>query len=380
MQIDRSKEGRFGALIFSVCLGIGVFIARALTSGPPYFADGPRHLRAIANHTYVIQPPGYWLFNRIAGFFPDAAHGILAMNWCFSAFGCVLFYACARRLVRSPLAELGAVLYATVFFAWFSGNVHSTYASQLFFAPLTFYFMLRFLEDKRIVWVLAVAASYAIGAGFRPSDGMFLAPLLLLFALKLPRKQLLLLGTLVVVLCAAWVIPNQIALHRYQPMSTGGEVSGAASGAIALGRINLYSVSNAIRFFLPLVIALGPAAIFLFRGRGPLVPWLWVWVLPGTAFFLLVYISDATYMDFMLGGLILLCLLGMSAARNTRTAAVVLTCSILINVAVYAGFRRLPLHNGAYLLVEKDVGNYSLYGVRHQFEVNRLPVQALKIK
>ncbi len=362
-------------ILFSVCLGIGVLILRAITSGPAYFADAHRHLTAIANHTYVIQPPGYWLFNRIAGLFPNAEHGILIMNWCFSALGCMVFYACARLLVRSPLAEFGALLYATAFFAWFSGNVHSTYASQLLFPPLTFYLMLRYREDKRAFWVCAVAASFAVGAGFRPSDGAFMAPLLLLFFLGLPRKQQVILALLVVVVCAAWLVPGEIAQRHYLPDTPQAMLGRVAKGAILLGQVNLYTVSNAIRFFLPLLVALGPAAWFMFRARGMTARWLWAWVLPGSLFFLLIFISDAPYLDCVLGGFILLCLSGMASSQNRQAAAIVLACSVLINVLFYVGFQARPPRNNVSAIVEKDLGNYTLYAVKHEFFIERLPVK-----
>ena len=367
---------KINAPIFAACLGLGVLILRALSSGPAaYFADGPRHLSAIAAHTYVIQPPGYWLFNRIGGLFPNPEHALLGMNWLFSALGCVVFYACARRLVRPPFAELGALLYATTFFAWFSGDVHSTYASQLFFAPMTFYAMLRYRENQQDVWLFAVAASYAIGAGFRPSDGVFLAPLLLLFLLRIPRKQQIILVAVITVICLAWLIPNQAAQHRYHIISTGGALTAVATGSVVLGRLNVYTISNGLRFFLPLAVALGPAAFYMFLARNAARLWLWVWVLPGTLFFLLLYISDAPYLDCLLGGFILLALLGMEASRNYKAAVLVLCATILINLVVYLGFRPLSSHAKAYAIVEKDLGNYTLYAVKHQMFVQRLSME-----
>lgn len=366
---------KLSTTIFTVCLGIGVFVLRAVTSGPAYFADAHRHLAAIANHTYVIQPPGYWLFNRVAGLFPNAEHGILIMNWCFSALGCMVFYACARLLVRSPLAELGALLYATAFFAWFSGNVHSTYASQLLFPPLTFYLMLRYREDKRTVWVCAVAVSFAVGAGFRPSDGVFMAPLLLLFFLLLPRRQQIIFGLLVVVVCATWLVPGEIARRLYYRDSPQAMLGRVAKGSILLGQVNLYTVSNAMRFFLPLIVALGPAAVFMFRARDLTARWLWAWVLPASLFFLLFFISDAPYLDCVLGGFVLLCLAGMARSQNRRAAEVVLACSVLINVLFYAGFQARPTRNNVDAIVEKDLGNYTLYAVKHEFFVERLPLK-----
>jgi Dolichyl-phosphate-mannose-protein mannosyltransferase len=384
MKSVASGAANLRAPIFSACLGIGVLIVRAITSGPAYFADAFRHLDAIANHTYIIQPPGYWLFNRIGGLFPNAEHGLLIMNWCFSALGCMVFYACARQLVRSPLAELGALLYATVFFAWFSGNVHSTYASQLLFPPLTFYLMLRYREDKRTVWVCAVAVSFAVGAGFRPSDGAFMGPLLLLFFLRLPRRQQVILVLLTIVVCAAWMIPSEIArrqapkgymdAHSY-PDSPQAMLGRVATGAILMGKVNLYTVSNALRFFLPLAVALGPSAVYMFRTRNVIALWLWAWVIPGSLFFLLLFISDAPYLDCLLGGFILLCLTGMARSESRRVALAVLTCSILINVLFYVGFRPRPPRNNLYAIAEKDLGDYSLYGVKHQFFVPRLALK-----
>jgi hypothetical protein len=376
MKLDATDSGKLRAPIFSACLGLAVFVVRAVTSGPAYFADGPRHLAAIADHTYVIQPPGYWLFNRIGGLFANPEHGLLMLNWLFSALGCMALYGCARRLVPTPLAELGALLYATAFFAWFSGNIHSTYASQLLFPPLTFYLMLRYREDKRALWLCAIAASYAFGAGFRPSDGVFMSPLLLLFFLRLPAKQKVLLGSLVVFFCLTWLIPGQVAQHRYHPDSAGAELGRVASGAMLLGKFNRYTISNAIRFFLPLAVALGPAAVYLLRSGKAAAIWLWVWVLPGSLFFLLLFISDAPYLNHLLGGLVLLCLVGMGASTSQRLAAGVLVCSILINLTFYLGFHPLPLTSNLYAIVEKDLGNYSLYAVKHQFFVQRLTLKS----
>ena len=363
-----SEAERRRSQIFAMCLGVGVLLARILTSGPPYFADAFRNLTAIANHTYVIQPPGYWLFLRTAGLFPNPELALHIMNWSFSALGCVIFYACALRLVRSPLAELGALLYATVFFAWFSGNVHSTYASQLLFPPLIFYCMLRYREDKRTLWVCAVAVSFSLGAGLRPSDGAFLAPLVLLFFFQLRRKQQILLALLTIAVCAAWLVPTKMAQMRYHPDNEAALVLRMSPGPL-MGRFNIYTVANALRFFLPMAFALGPAAAFLFRARNL---WLWTWVIPGSLFFVGLFISDATYMDCLLGGYVLLCLVGMATYQNRRVAVAVLLCSILINFSLYFGFRPLRSQSHIYAIMEKDLGNYTFYAVKHKFFVDRL--------
>jgi hypothetical protein len=366
-----SRE-RASSTIFSVCLGVAVFLIRALTSGPAYYQDAPRHLRAIADHTYVIQAPGYWLFTRVGGLFANPELGLSILNWSFSALGCVVFYACGHRLVRSPLAELGAVLYATIFSAWFSGDIQTTYASQLLFAPLAFYLMLRFRDDSRNLWLICVAACFSLGAGLRPSDGVFLLPLLVVFALKLDRRRQMMLVALSAVLCACWLIPNEIAMHRYQFKGDLGQLSDVAQGAILLGRVNAYTASNAIRFFLALALGLGPSAVFLFQGRGEHAKSLWIWVLPGSAFFLLLFLSDALYLDCLLGGFVLLCLLGMNRSKHPRVAVAALTVSIALNAIFFLGFLPLQHRGQAFAILNKDLGNFSLYGIRHQYWISHL--------
>jgi Protein of unknown function (DUF2723) len=270
--------------------------------------------------------------------------------------------------VSSPLAELGALLYATVFFAWFSGNVHSTYASQLLFPPLMFYCMLRYREDKRTLWVCAVAVSFSLGAGLRPSDGAFLAPLVLLFFFQLRRKQQILLALLTIAICAAWLVPTKMAQMRYHPDNEAALVLRMSPGPL-MGKFNVYTIANALRFFLPMAFALGPAAVFLFRARSL---WLWTWALPGSLFFVGLFISDATYIDCLLGAYVLLCLIGMATYQDRRVAVAVLVCSILINSVFYLGFRRLQSQSRIYAILEKDLGNYTFYAVKHKFFVGRL--------
>ena len=68
-------------------LGAGVLTSRILTRGTLYFADGPAEIRAITARTFVIQPPGYWLFLRTAWLFPNPVFGISLMNWFFFLAG-----------------------------------------------------------------------------------------------------------------------------------------------------------------------------------------------------------------------------------------------------------------------------------------------------
>jgi hypothetical protein len=363
---------RSSATLFCLFLGLVVFIARCFTSSSPYYVDSPAHVAAILNHTYVIQPPGYWLFNRLGGLFPNPARTLSVLNWSFSALGTMALYGCARRLVSSPFAELGAVFYAVVFFAWFSADIQSTYASQLLFAPLTFWLMLRGRDTGELGWIIGAGVSFSLGAGLRPSDGVFLLPLLILFAFSFGIRDRLILLALVVALCCAWLVPSEIALHQYDTRTTAGQLSSVARGAILFGRINIYSASNVFRVAMTLALALGPSAPFILNARGSSVRWLWVWVLPALAFYFLVYMSDALYLDCILGGLILLALTGMNASRYPRIAIACLVSSIVLNTVFFVGFSPLASQSVGARIVNKYYGNFSLYGLRHHYWIPHL--------
>lgn len=354
-------------IAFAAALFVLVLVSRSVTSGSVYFADGPAHLEAIRNGTFVIQPPGYWLFNRCAALLPDAEHGILVFNWLMSASGSVVFYALAKCLLDGGMAKLAAVLYSVVFFAWFSGNVHSTYASQLLFAPLLLYLILRYCEQPRDGIAAAIGLAFALGAGLRPSDGVFLGSLVVFFAVRrLPRRQAIICLVVASAGCLAWLVPNLLALHRFQATSHAEQVGKVATGAVLLGRLNLYTISNALRYFLPLAVALGPAILF--------APWaarerrlLWLAVLPGSAFFLLIYISDAPYLDFLLAPLVLLTVLGASRKLSRPWANSAICASIALNIFVFLFATPLPTHGKARFacaVVNKDIFLYTRYALQ----------------
>jgi 4-amino-4-deoxy-L-arabinose transferase-like glycosyltransferase len=296
---------------FATWLFAGVFASRALTSTSVYFVDGPLHVAAVRNHTYVIQAPGYWLFNRTAGLFPDPEIGISIMNWLFSAGGSAAFYLAVRKLAPENVARAAAIAYASIFFAWFSGNIHSTYASQLFFPVTVLLCMLHYRENFNLKWLLGASVVFALGAGFRPSDAVFFGPAFL-FALRRSNwKHVLVCIPVIAAICLAWFVPQTIALaHMADPIakSTRNHLLDIAGGVVFSG-FSSYAAANALRYFLPLGLALFPLLPIVLRNRKD--TFLWLWILPGTLFFLLVYMSDPMYLNFLLAPFLI------SAATNT---------------------------------------------------------------
>jgi len=351
---------------FCAWLFVGIFAARAFTSSSAYFGDGPAHLTAIQTRRYVIQAPGYWLFARTASLFPDPEIAISVMNWLFSAGGVIFFYLVARKFASEGVARLSALLYASVFFAWFSGNVHSTHASQLFFPIASFFFILKYQEESRQQWLIWAGVAFVLGAGFRPSDGVFFAPVFLYALIKARRKDALVAAITVLLVGLAWLIPQQIALREMADTvqkNLGNQLMSVASGALFSG-LSLYAFSNALRYFLPLTLAFFPLIPLIFRSKS--FP-LWLWILPGSAFFLLVFISEATYTNWMLAPLILLAII--SPQVSDRRKMWLLAICICLNLLLYFAWRPIELSDArlqkAEYLVERNVGNYTFYAVRN---------------
>jgi 4-amino-4-deoxy-L-arabinose transferase-like glycosyltransferase len=355
---------------FAVWLFIGVFASRALTSTSAYFGDALLYLGAIHSHTYVIQAPGYWLFNRTAALFPNPEIGIAIMNWLFSAGGAVVLYLATRKLTSENVARVAAIAYASIFFAWFSGNIHSPYASQLFFPIAVFLFLLHYREDPNPRWLIAAGALFALGTGFRPSDGVFFAPVLIYCLSKARWTHALACVGIIVAICPAWLVPQQIALaHVSDPVekSTGGHLANIASGILASG-FSLYALANVLRYVLPLGLALFPLLVLILRRRAD--PLLWLWILPGSIFFLLVYVSDAPYLDYLVAPFLIL------AATNTAVPAkrkvfLFVACAA-VNLIFYLGCRPITFSNPklqtAEYLFEADLGKYTWYDLQHHYQ------------
>ncbi len=97
-------------------IGPIVFVSRWLTMSQPYFGDALAIIRASQNHSYVIQPPGYWLYCRAAGLFPDPAFGLGLINALVSALGSMVFYLVCLHLTTGLAARWATAAYSVIFF------------------------------------------------------------------------------------------------------------------------------------------------------------------------------------------------------------------------------------------------------------------------
>jgi 4-amino-4-deoxy-L-arabinose transferase-like glycosyltransferase len=355
---------------FTIWLFAGVFASRALTSTSAYFVDGPLHVAAVQNHTYVIQAPGYWMFNRTAGLFPDPEIGISIMNWLFSAGGSAVFYLAIRKLAPENVARAAAIAYASMFFAWFSGVIHSTYASQLFFPVTVLLCLLHYRENFNLKWLIGASALFALGAGFRPSDGVFFGPAFLLALGKAKWKHSLVCIPIIAAICLAWFLPQRIALaNTADPIryNLRDHLLDIASGFLFSG-FSYYAGANFLRYFLPLGLALFPLQPLVLKNRKDI--FLWLWILPGTLFFLLVYISDPPYLNFLLAPCLILAATNVFVSARKKVLLFLMCAGF--NILFYLAYRPVVIRDRRLqtieYVLEADLGKYTYYYVQHHYQ------------
>lgn len=355
-----------GNLFLPTLLAVFVLITRLLCRGSLYFADGPAHVESIIEKVFIIQPPGYWLFNHIAGLYGDPVVAITVMNISFSVAGVVVFYYTACFFTGRWKAFLAALAYSTVFYVWFSGEVHSTYASQILFPVATFNALLSYERD-RAKWMLWLAAGiFAVGAGLRPSDGVFMIPMVLYFAaFRLQRKEALTFLILISALCLCWVIPTLVALHNYHGYGDGIQDSTAYLEYIVtcksiLTGINGFTLANSARYAIPLLAAfwpvLGPAVLNAVRNWNDWrVMSMVIWIIPGSLFFVLFLITDPTLLNFLSAAILLL------AVGSPRMMAV----TAVSNAVLFLTMAPIPSQKVIVNVADCYVLQYTRYGIQH---------------
>jgi hypothetical protein len=323
---DRSR--RLIAVLALTLIAAGI-ASRTLISAEPYFADGPAHIEAVSSGRLFIQPPGYYLFAKTAtaltrlGF--HAAEAIRILNSLFTLFGSVAFFFSLRRLGQDPMISLlGAANYCFLNVVWFSSMIHSTYASQAFFGPALF-LAVTIGSSK---WFLVGCAVWALGAGFRPSDGVFLLPLLAWAGMRLGVRWVGIGMVVALLVGLTWWIPT--AMHYggfFAPIHVTREWVSGVNKDVSVLRAGLTkrSMANVARFVVALLTSFPILWIFAVRGlvaRGEVASRGRFWVLPGAAFLSLSYMSDAPYITFLAGGVLLLAVEGMRGISRRLQVAI----------------------------------------------------------
>jgi len=356
-------------------LGLGCFTLamRLMAPSAPYFVDGPAHVRAILSGRLIIQPPGYFLFNLTGYALTKAAHltpalALNVLNISFSVLAALVFYLLASHWFCRLHALLLSLVYAASPLVWFAADVQSTYAAMTFFVPLL---MLVLGAKGRFV---AGCLVWAVLAGFRPSDGVFLLPWMLWEARAHPWAVRIRGATMAALGMLVWWVPTaqRFGGGFLDPIKASrSQASGLAQGAMS-HPLSAHSFNNMLRTGSAMVIAWGvmlpmviAGAVSLSSRDRPGRSWL-IAITPGIVFFLFYYMADATYLSFCVApGLLIagMLLKDWKEGRRLGFYSLAIAASILFMMTA----RPIAPTTRPRALFDAYGAKYSLWSLRHQY-------------
>ncbi len=363
--------------LFTGAVLAGTLVSRVALLGPPYFADGPAHVQGIAAGELFIQPPGYFLFMALArwisatGLSPAAAISLL--NVTLSLCGVFVFIRICERLLPGATGRLLAVCYAVMNVVWFSALVHSTYAAMTFWAPAIFFCIIQ----NKTRWFLVACGAWAVAGGFRPSDGAFLLPLLLVAGVRYTWRQRLLGAAIAASASLVWWVPTAIHYGAAAgPIHASFSQLAGVNRDVSMLRAGLTprAFANALRFLAAVAASVNvllPFALFqAWRSRSRReTKLLLAWVAPGSMFFLLIYMSDAPYIAYMAAAWLLLAGFFCLELPRKRASALLITYTV-VSITQMLALR--PVAPATFLrrVADAYVLEYSAWAVRNRYHKN----------
>jgi hypothetical protein len=246
------------------------------------FERGVAHFD-IARHQ--PHPPGYplWML-ALKGLTPIVGHPIsaqVALALLFTIAGLIFFYLLARELLGDEAGLAATVLLAFSPLVLLHAMTSAVYAVDLFTSSAGAWFAARLWNADKPRWPLPVLAGFtlALAAGFRPSGGAFLLPLLAVAFLRTARLRPVqaALGMAAGALCwAAWYVPAALITGGFQRLSaltSAQAVSSFRKTSVFYGAtfhqqfVMMTGTTIVLAFALaPLALAVG-TALLLTRGR-----------------------------------------------------------------------------------------------------------------
>ena len=288
--------------------------------------------------------------------------------------GVVAFYYAARLVVQRRTAQWGAAVYAAIFYVWFAGGIHSTYASQVLFPVLVFYFLQLHRRERHFVYLVGAGVAFAMGAGFRPTDGLFLGFMLLYFLVKLaPPRQAILGFSVAAALCLVWLVPTLHAFATQWGTHSAVAYSGRLTAQVSplFHGLTYRTLASISRFVVPLTVAFWPLVLPVFRTLAKLrdeqVRLLWIWIAPGAAFMLLFYMSHAPYVTYFTAAVVLLALKQLDTA-TPRIRAALLAASLVSNSVFFCFFVPIRSKSLAVNVLNVYAGKYTRFAIQHQWQ------------
>lgn len=281
---------------------------------------------------YRPHPPGYILYIGFAKVFqiliPDANQALIAVSILFSAIGMMFFYMLARLMFDRAVAVTGSLLFLTVPFFWFYGEVALSYCAGSCFSTMIAYCAYQVLaqkdSDRGSLWIYVSAALLGFAGGIRQDILMLMFPLVAyrIFRASPGLRTILRAGALFAVVTALWYVPMVLLSQGY-----------AAYSKTTSDQFNYYVGIFSVLFGNPvlqhfkmikdfLLLTFGAALVpfvclcyYLIRRRRELPSvfaggrgtFLAIWIVVPVLFFTVVYFHQPGYILIFLPALYLVC-------------------------------------------------------------------------
>jgi len=246
-------------------------------------------------------PPGYFLYvclGRLVNLaIPDANAALVAISVAASCGAAWMIHMLTEEWFGERPALIAMVLFVFSPLCWFHGIVALTYIVECFFSALAGYLCWKVYTGNK-AFLVPASLTLAVAVGFRPSSGLFLAPLWLLSIWRMdwPRRWLALLvagaGTLawfLAMTAMAGGIGQYFGSLAHLWLTIPAQRTTLSSPALAVAR--LFTIGWVF------VLCFGAAAAFLFH-RSKLLSqsrdrrtFILVWIAPGFLFFTFVFFA-----------------------------------------------------------------------------------------
>ena len=369
---QQTRQYTFILILVTVTL-----LSRLALLSSPYFADGPAHVENLDRGVLFIQPPGYFLFmwsiHWLMGIGLASAAAVSWLNVTLSLCGVAVFAKISETLFSPRMGRALSICYAFMNVVWFSSLIHSTYAPMTFFAPALFYCLLQ----RGQWWYFLGCAMWALGAGFRPSDGVFLLPMLILGSRSHSWRERIVGLVIGVTLSLTWWLPTADHFGGFfGPVRASLEQASGASEHVSILRVGITprSLANALRFVAAVATSLNvllPLAILqMVRGyRDERTLLAMAWIVPGSLFLFLTYMSDAAYIAFMAGGLLILA--GMFCERlSWAQVNAWVVVYLVVSLTQMLVLRPVAPSTFPRRVADAFWLEYTAWGVRHHYHKN----------
>lgn len=376
MMLNRSLETKPVAkvqVLPLILLSLVTLVARYFTLSQPYFVDGPHHVKAIEDGSFVVQPPGYFLFHFSGMMLAQLLHvspaiALRVLNLSFGVGAVVVFFLLCGYFFQPRHALLLSLTYAASPLVWFVADIHSTYAAMTFFAPLLFLVM-----EARQQFLLGCLL-WGVMTGFRPSDGFFVFPWMLYQSWGhswLTKINGVVVSSLVLLL---WWLPTaqRFGGTFFSPLTASGSTaSHHAQGLLATG-FSRHAATDFLRGISGMMIAWGlllpliAVGAWLFWRRDRLAQSALLWMMPGILFFLLYYMADATYLSFcVVPGFLIV---GLLLRRlSTLRQIAVYAAAVVVAIVFFLGARSIPPTSKPRAVLDSYFLKYTAWSLRHQY-------------